>query len=562
MYSFGKGSYNRRNDYENKYESSLSNVYRDLMSANKDNPIILQYDSKNSNNNNIPKNYHFLNTNRPQYKAMSPQPQNSQNYNRLSYNSSKNFYDNQGLEKNDNNKDYSYQKENIRNKSYDPNRNNNLNKSSGNIFSNNNYSNNISSFSKKNFYDTLTSFGKEDYSNKINNSGLFNNSDKENYRKNNNYSTSTYKPDIIYKNFFNYNQNTNNDYSNSRSNQDFISKPSESISARQSYENKNKFFSNNNYDSPNYNPIKNLNYENTPTKLAKGYSLDNIHSKNLYPNKKNLISNYSSSTMAGTNGYGITKTNQDSFIIKVDKNNNNENEYTLGVFDGHGAEGHLVSQAIKQFFTNCSYFDYHNKSMIVPLFASLSKIINNSTYFDSIGSGSTVVLIHITQEKIISMNCGDSRAILITKKQNIVPLSRDHKPELPEERTRIEASGGRVDKIYGMGPYRVWFKNEDYPGLAMSRSIGDKLAHKVGVSDIPEIKEFNIEDLAPLAIIVASDGIWEFMPNEDVKNIVMNYSYSKDANLCSKKLVEKARLIWQGTGYAIDDITCIVAFFE
>ena len=119
-----------------------------------------------------------------------------------------------------------------------------------------------------------------------------------------------------------------------------------------------------------------------------------------------------------------------------------------------------------------------------------------------------------------------------------------------------------MDKIYGMGPFRVWFKNEDYPGLAMSRSIGDKLAHKVGVSDIPEIKEFNIDDFEPLAIIVASDGIWEFMPNEDVKNTVMNYSYSKDANMCAKKLVEKARLIWQGTGYAIDDITCVVAFFE
>ena len=200
--------------------------------------------------------------------------------------------------------------------------------------------------------------------------------------------------------------------------------------------------------------------------------------------------------------------------------------------------------------------------MILPLFDSLSRIINNSTYFDSIGSGSTVVLIHVTPEKIISINCGDSRAILITKKQNIIPLSRDHKPELPEEKARIEASGGRVDKIYGMGPFRVWFKNEDYPGLAMSRSIGDKLAHKVGVSDIPEIKEFNIDDFEPLAIIVASDGIWEFMPNEDVKNTVMNYSYSKDANMCAKKLVEKARLIWQGTGYAIDDITCVVAFFE
>lgn len=560
MYSFAKNSYNRRYDNENKYESSLSNVYRDLMPSNKENPIILQYDSKKSgNNNNIPNNYHFLNSSRSQYKSMSPPAQNSQNNNRFSSISSKNFFDNYGQDKNSN--EYPYQKEYVRNKSYDPNRNNNLNRSSGNIFSNNNSYNNISSINRKNFYDTITNFGKMDY-NKMESNNLYNNSSNDNYRRNNNYSTSTYKPDMIYKNYFNYNKNINNNYSVNNSNQSFYSKSPESVNTLKSYENKNKFFDNNNYESPNYNPIKNINYENSPNKLIKGYSLDNIHSRNFFNTKKCKISNYSSSTMAGTNGFGITKTNQDSFIIKVDKNNNNENEYTFGVFDGHGSEGHLVSQAIKQFFTNCSYFDYHSKSMILPLFDSLSRIINNSTYFDSIGSGSTVVLIHVTPEKIISINCGDSRAILITKKQNIIPLSRDHKPELPEEKARIEASGGRVDKIYGMGPFRVWFKNEDYPGLAMSRSIGDKLAHKVGVSDIPEIKEFNIDDFEPLAIIVASDGIWEFMPNEDVKNTVMNYSYSKDANMCAKKLVEKARLIWQGTGYAIDDITCVVAFFE
>ncbi len=42
----------------------------------------------------------------------------------------------------------------------------------------------------------------------------------------------------------------------------------------------------------------------------------------------------------------------------------------------------------------------------------------------------------------------------------------------------------------------------------MSRCIGDQLAHSVGVSDIPEIKKFNISDMEPLAIVIASDGIW------------------------------------------------------
>ena len=555
MYSFAKNSYNKRYENENKYESSLSNVYRDLMSTNRENPVILQYDSKKSiNNNNLQNNYHYFNNNRSQYKSMSPPPQNSQNYNRFSSISSKNFYDNYSQERNNNDS----QKEYMRNRSYDPNR---INRSSGNLFSNNIYNNNISSLNKKNFYDTLASFGKQD-DNKINNNNLSNSSDREIFRRNNNHSNLENKSDLIYKNYFNYNKNANNSFSNYRANPNFYSKSPENINTIRSYENKNKFFNNNNYNSPNYNPLRNSNYENSPNKLTKMYSLDNIYSKNLYNKNKYKITSYSSSTMAGTNGYGITKTNQDSCIIKIDKNNNNENEYTLGVFDGHGSEGHFVSQAIKQFFQNCSFFDYNSNSMILQLFSSLSKIINNSTNFDSIGSGSTVILIHITPEKIISMNVGDSRAILITKKQNIISLSRDHKPELPEEKERIEASGGRIDKIFGMGPFRVWFKNEDYPGLAMSRSIGDQLAHKVGVSDIPEIKEFNLENLEPLAIIVASDGIWEFMPNEDVKNIVMNYAYSKDANLCSKNLVEKARLIWQETGYAIDDITCVVAFFD
>jgi len=32
-----------------------------------------------------------------------------------------------------------------------------------------------------------------------------------------------------------------------------------------------------------------------------------------------------------------------------------------------------------------------------------------------------------------------------------------------------------------LGPFRVWLKNENYPGIAMSRSIGDLCAASVGV---------------------------------------------------------------------------------
>ena len=48
---------------------------------------------------------------------------------------------------------------------------------------------------------------------------------------------------------------------------------------------------------------------------------------------------------------------------------------------------------------------------------------------------------------------------------------------------RIESYKGRYGE--NVGPARVWLKNEQYPGLAMSRSIGDACAHSVGVSAIP-----------------------------------------------------------------------------
>jgi len=68
-------------------------------------------------------------------------------------------------------------------------------------------------------------------------------------------------------------------------------------------------------------------------------------------------------------------------------------------------------------------------------------------------------------------------------------ISRDHKPSNEKEKARIEKNGGKVEKYIEkgvkMGPYRVWKKGESYPGLAISRSIGDLVASKIGVICIP-----------------------------------------------------------------------------
>lgn len=94
------------------------------------------------------------------------------------------------------------------------------------------------------------------------------------------------------------------------------------------------------------------------------------------------------------------------------------------------------------------------------------------------------------------------------------------------ERERIINEGGRIDAFKDpenegqtIGPQRVWLREEEYPGLAMSRSLGDKVAHSVGVSSHPETLEFTI-GIDDKFVVIASDGLWEFMTNEEVSRIV------------------------------------------
>ncbi len=53
----------------------------------------------------------------------------------------------------------------------------------------------------------------------------------------------------------------------------------------------------------------------------------------------------------------------------------------------------------------------------------------------------------------------------------------------------------------------------------MTRSFGDATAARVGVNAVPEIKEFDLTN-EDKVIVLASDGVWEFLENQDVARIV------------------------------------------
>lgn len=100
-------------------------------------------------------------------------------------------------------------------------------------------------------------------------------------------------------------------------------------------------------------------------------------------------------------------------------------------------------------------------------------------------------------------------------------LTRDHKPNEVDESARIRKRGGRIQPFRDedgefIGPARVWLKEDEIPGLAMSRSFGDRVAVSVGVVAEPEIFEYKLQEEDKF-MIVASDGVWEFIESEEVK---------------------------------------------
>ena len=95
----------------------------------------------------------------------------------------------------------------------------------------------------------------------------------------------------------------------------------------------------------------------------------------------------------------------------------------------------------------------------------------------------------------------------------------------------------------------------------MTRSFGDRVAATVGVISEPEIKEWDY-DKDDKFMLVASDGVWEFISNEECMNIIGEFYEKDDMKGCCEFLYEESKKRWLMEEEVIDDITMILVFFE
>lgn len=119
----------------------------------------------------------------------------------------------------------------------------------------------------------------------------------------------------------------------------------------------------------------------------------------------------------------------------------------------------------------------------------------------------------------------------------------------------------RLSDAYGeeVGPHRVWLPGSWVPGLAMSRTIGDLVAQSVGVVADPDVVSVDLHHQDKF-LILASDGVWEFISVQEAAEIVYECESAEEA--CTM-LVNAANAKWEEIGEGvIDDISVVAVCFN
>ncbi|CAN0507200.1 unnamed protein product, partial [Ectocarpus sp. 8 AP-2014] len=105
-------------------------------------------------------------------------------------------------------------------------------------------------------------------------------------------------------------------------------------------------------------------------------------------------------------------------------------------------------------------------------------------------------------------------------------------------------------------PPRIWSPFGEYPGTAFTRSMGDVIAEELGVTADPEIIRRRIHPDDKF-LVIASDGVFEFLTNQSVADMVSMYPDPLDA---CKKVVQESYDLWLQYEVRTDDITIICVY--
>jgi serine/threonine protein phosphatase PrpC len=304
--------------------------------------------------------------------------------------------------------------------------------------------------------------------------------------------------------------------------------------------------------------------------------------------------------------------NQDRVLVlsrrddTIHGENIGNNDWWMGLFDGHGNYGHAVSQYVSSEFVrriNTEWEDENSSrsskvassnkkssTAVKDVLRAIFLEINHSIPSFMRSAGSTGISVLKRGDSLYISNLGDSVAFVASynKTHNsqsgleIIYSAKPHKPDTPSERKRIEEKGGRVQDPAFKGssarliiPVKVGFQTFEV-GLAMSRSFGDHDGIKVGLSAEPDTDVLDLSKFdknKDYIVVAVTDGLVDFgrLSEEEVA-LAMAKALSTEENQTNKlrrlvsaqgteaasKLILKSSQMWDSEfGNYRDDISIV-----
>lgn len=266
---------------------------------------------------------------------------------------------------------------------------------------------------------------------------------------------------------------------------------------------------------------------------------------------------------------GPAKENQDGIVSYPDIG---AGVQLFSVFDGHGENGGMVTQwAIANLPSYLAGAVQNGRAgellnRITDAYRAADAQLETDLSYKVIeDSGTTVATALLKGDLLLVAGLGDSRVVLGFQNPDGTigsqALTRDQSPIVPAEQKRIEASGGEVKNDAPGG--RVYAKGKSYPGLAVARALGDGDGKLYGVTADPQFIGWKLRPGVDFALILASDGVWNALGNENVVTQVAAYRASRDAQGAAEAVVASARQAWEENAKGrIDDITATVLFLD
>lgn len=241
----------------------------------------------------------------------------------------------------------------------------------------------------------------------------------------------------------------------------------------------------------------------------------------------------------------------------------------FAVYDGHGGFNcaeyaaqnvHKVLQS--QFKTKPDHSFDSLAAAMVDTFAHVDERYLKWADKKDMDDGSTALAIVVRGRtgrpvELLAANLGDCRAV-ISRGGEAVRVTRDHKPDVADERRRIEKAGGKVVEAGGCWrvTHETMFKDQLKSFLSVTRALGDrglKAPFKL-LSSKPELHKVEVGE-NDLFVVMACDGVWDVLSDQEVCDIVAEHM--GEPKIAAGAVMREAYNRRSG-----DNLTCLVVMFS